>query len=119
VRVRFCLDWGARFTWPYHSFYDDRLAEPPATPGNRAVAENIRYFAEQQAESVYIQFGGSDRPSEAAQMFLQMRDQRSHVAVWSASDDVLPDGDQWAVQFAFRLTGIFLPGRVNAPRWRS
>ncbi len=85
VRVRFCLDWGASFTWPYHSFYDDRLAKPPATPGNRwveqrqayqrwqeisprmhlwmypsqyrhtyapmpnirAVAENIRYFAEQ------------------------------------------------------------------------
>ncbi len=103
VRVRFCPDWGASFTWPYHSFYDDRLAKPPATPGNRwveqrqayqrwqeisprmhlwmypsqyrhtyapmpnirAVAENIRYFAGQQAESVYIQFGGSDRPSEA------------------------------------------------------
>jgi hypothetical protein len=98
VAVRFCLDWGASFTWPYHSFFDGRLAEPPRQSGNKwtaqrqsyarwrevsprlhlwmypsqyrhtvapmpnlgAVAENIRFFAEQQAESVYLQYGGSD-----------------------------------------------------------
>jgi hypothetical protein len=103
VAVRYCLDWGASFTWPYHSFYDDKLSEPPATPGNRwveqrrswarwreisprmhlwmypsqyrhtyapmpnirAVAENIRYFSEQQAETIMIQHGGSDQPSDA------------------------------------------------------
>jgi len=36
---------------------------------------------------------------------LHLRDQRSHVVVWSASDEVLPPGDHWAVQFDFRLTG--------------
>jgi hypothetical protein len=103
VAVRYCLDWGASFTWPYHSFYDAKLAEPPPVPSNqrvarrqsyarwqeisprmhlwmypsqyrhtfapmpntRAVAENIRFFAEQGAESIFIQDGGSDQPSEA------------------------------------------------------
>ncbi|MBT7304167.1 MAG: DUF4838 domain-containing protein, partial [Victivallales bacterium] len=36
---------------------------------------------------------------------LHLRDQRSHVAVWSASDEAFPAGKQWAVQFDFRLTG--------------
>lgn len=36
---------------------------------------------------------------------LHLCDQRSHVAVWSAADDILPAGKQWAVQFDFRLTG--------------
>jgi hypothetical protein len=36
---------------------------------------------------------------------LHLQDQRSHVAIWSAADDVLPEGRQWAVQFDFRLTG--------------
>ena len=102
VAVRYCLDWGASFTWPYHSFYDEKLSEPPATPGNRwveqrqswarwreisprtqlwmypsqyrhtyapmpnirSIAENIRFFSEQQAEAIYIQHGGSDKPAE-------------------------------------------------------
>ena len=102
VAIRFCLDWGASFTWPYHSFYDDTLAAAPSKPGDRwtaqqqsyarwrgisprmhlwmypsqyrhthapmpslrPVAENIRYFAEQQAESIYVQFGGSDKARE-------------------------------------------------------
>lgn len=29
VCVRYCLDWGAQFTWPYHSFYDEKLAAEP------------------------------------------------------------------------------------------
>lgn len=36
---------------------------------------------------------------------LHLRDQRSHVAVWSASDEALPAGGEWTVQFDFRLTG--------------
>ena len=36
---------------------------------------------------------------------LHLRDQRSHVAVWSQSDEVLPEQKRWAVQFDFRLTG--------------
>lgn len=36
---------------------------------------------------------------------LLLQDQRSHVAIWSAADDVMPEGKQWAVQFDFRLTG--------------
>lgn len=103
VAIRFCLDWGASFTWPYHSFYDATLSAAPAHEGNkwtpqrqsyarwrelsprmhlwmypsqyrhtyapmpniRAVAENIRYFAEQQAESIFIQPGGSDMARRA------------------------------------------------------
>lgn len=103
VAVRYCLDWGASFTWPYHSFYDGKLTEEPPTPSNQrvaqrqswarwreisprmhlwmypsqyrhtyapmpnlgAIAENIRFFAEQQAESIFIQYGGSDKPGEA------------------------------------------------------
>jgi len=103
VAVRYCLDWGASFTWPYHSFYDDKLAEEPPAPSNRrvaqrqswarwkeisprmhlwmypsqyrhtyapmpnirAIAENIRFFSEEQAESIFIQCGGSDKPAEA------------------------------------------------------
>jgi len=36
---------------------------------------------------------------------LHLRDQRSHVVIWSASDDALPTGKQWTVQFDIRLTG--------------
>jgi hypothetical protein len=36
---------------------------------------------------------------------LHLRDQRSHVAIWTAADDVLPSDDSWTVQFDFRLTG--------------
>lgn len=39
----------------------------------------------------------------AGRATLQLRDQRSHVAVWSASDEVLPAGRQWTVQFDVRL----------------
>jgi hypothetical protein len=41
----------------------------------------------------------------ASRFTLHLRDQRSHVAIWSTSDDVLPPGGTWAVQFDFRLTG--------------
>jgi len=120
VAVRYCLDWGASFTWPYHSFYDDTLAAPPRESGNkwvarrqsyarwreisprvhlwmypsqyrhtyapmpnlRAVAENIRYFAEQQAESVFIQYGGSDTASQP------MRDWIFAKLFWDPTLDV-------------------------------
>lgn len=85
VAVRFCTDFGASFNWPYHSFYDDHMAELAEQrgwferwqqlsprmhlwiyphqyrnhlapmPSIRAVADNLRYFAERNAESVYVQ----------------------------------------------------------------
>lgn len=41
----------------------------------------------------------------ARQATLHLRDQRSHVCVWSKSDEVLPEGDHYAIQFDFRLSG--------------
>jgi len=39
------------------------------------------------------------------QRALQLRDSRANVAVWSASDELLPDGDAWVMQFDFLLGG--------------
>ena len=95
VAVRFCTDFGASFTWPYHSLYDTQIADlaeqhawfsrwqtlsprmhlwiyphqyrhPLAPmPSIRAVADNLRFFHERQAESVYVQQSiGCDRGRE-------------------------------------------------------
>ena len=89
VGVRFCTDWGADFTWPYHSFYDPEYNRedvrggaqrdlflrwkeisrtpmhvyayphqyrntPAPEPNTHAVAENLRFFAEQDVEKVHM-----------------------------------------------------------------
>ena len=92
VAVRFCTDFGASFNWPYHSFYDAKIAQHrqmferwrqvsprmhlwiyphqyrhylAPMPSIRAVAENIRFFHDQGAESIYIQQSiGADRGRE-------------------------------------------------------
>jgi len=48
--------------------------------------------------------------AEASRRFVRgpsphLRDQRSDVAIRSVADDVLPAGNQWAVQFGFRPMG--------------
>ena len=96
VAVRFCTDFGASFTWPYHSFYDGQIVDlaeqrewfarwqtvsprmhlwiyphqyrhyPAPMPSIRAVADNLRFFREREAESVYVQQSiGQDRGREA------------------------------------------------------
>jgi hypothetical protein len=79
------------------SFVDDFAAEPGGLPaawqrviqesGGRptGIAGTTRYFVNQPA--------------------LQLRDRQAHVAVWSTSDELLPVGDTWTVQFDFLLGG--------------
>jgi hypothetical protein len=85
VAIRFCTDFGASFTWPYHSLRDTQiadLAEQQAwytrwqqisprmhlwiyphqyrhslapMPNIRAVADNLRFFHERKAESAFVQ----------------------------------------------------------------
>ena len=82
VALRFCTDFGASFNWPYHSFYDARISKHRALferwqeisrrmwlwiypvqyrnylapmPSIRPVAENIRFFADQKAEFIFIE----------------------------------------------------------------
>jgi hypothetical protein len=50
---------------------------------------------------------------------LQLQDQRSHVAVWSVSDEALPAGGQWAVQFDFRLTGDLIYKATEAGEYKA
>ncbi len=96
VAIRFCTDFGSTFNWPYHSFYDERLAgqkelfaaweeisrrmhlwiyphlytNPLAPqPTIRAVAENIRFFSERQAESVFIEQSPAQDRGRAAMRY--------------------------------------------------
>jgi len=82
VAVRFCTDFGASFNWPYHSMYDETIAEQremyeawtriskrmhlwvyphqyrhklAPMPNFHAVADNLRFFKEQRAESMFVQ----------------------------------------------------------------
>ncbi len=110
VAVRFCTDFGASFNWPYHSFYDARVADqramyerwheisdrmhlwvyphqyrhPLAPMSNiRPVAENIRFFAEQNAESVYVQQSiGADYGREPMRFWLYSK------LMWDPTRDV-------------------------------
>ncbi|MBT3381583.1 MAG: DUF4838 domain-containing protein [Lentisphaerae bacterium] len=96
VAVRFCTDFGASFTWPYHSLYDDHIGDLAEQrqwftrwqevcprmhlwiyphqyrnylapmPNLRAVAANLRFFREHNAESTYVQQSlGHDRGRDA------------------------------------------------------
>lgn len=82
VAVRFCTDFGASFTWPYHSFRDEALAEqrhfferwqqvsprmhlwlyphqyrhfPAPMPNLEPLAETLHFFSERGVDAVYIQ----------------------------------------------------------------
>ena len=83
VVVRFCSDRGGNFDWPYHSYYDARLKADrewflrwkeisndrihvwlytrqwrnlqAPMPNLRPVAQNIRFFREHGAESVFLE----------------------------------------------------------------
>lgn len=107
VVIRYCTDWGANFEFPYHSFYDKKLAMPiegdpnrylpqipslerwmeltnrfhlwlyphqyrhnwAPTPNIRAVAENIRFFAEKGFESAFVQQETNKDESRQAMRF--------------------------------------------------
>ena len=43
---------------------------------------------------------------------LLLQDKKAHVAVWSASDKLLPDDNDWVLQFDFRLLGTDPNGQL-------
>ena len=50
---------------------------------------------------------------------LHLRDQQSHVVIWTASDEALPAGKQWTVQFDFRLTGGLVYKASDVGRYKA
>ncbi len=131
VAVRFCTDFGASFNWPYHSFYDDRIAEQrrmferwhevsdrmhlwiyphqyrhrlAPMPNIRAVAENIRYFTEQNAETVYVQQSiGMDLGREPMRFWIWSKLQ------WDPTRDV----EELMLDFIFGYFGEAAPAVVE------
>ncbi len=99
VAIQFCSDFGANFTWPYHSFDDRRLAKQRGyyrrwkdisgrpmhlwlyphqyrhrlapMPTLRRVARNLRFFREEGAEYAYMQHSlGNARGREAMRFWV-------------------------------------------------